>query len=255
MNAATETAPPPPPPRTDDDERPEQSNGVGAAEAADVIKIKVSYGTSHHDVTLPPRSTFGYLKEVLAPEVGLEPFEQRLFFRGRVKDDKEALSTAGVKNLSKLLLMEHSASKERKIEEMKKQDEISKACEAVAEVRAEVDKLSQKVASIAASVDGRMKVDDKDFVFLTEMLMVQLLRLDTIDAQGEAKVQRKTEVRRVQSYVDTLDVLKARNSNPSNVVATTAEWEKFDSEVGVSSSPAPLSSSANTNEEWEKFDQ
>ncbi|KAL9255915.1 BAG family molecular chaperone regulator 4-like protein [Drosera capensis] len=250
MNAATETAPPP---RTD--ERPEQSNRVGAA-AADVIKIKVSYGTSHHDVTLPPRSTFGYLKEVLAPEVGLEPFEQRLFFRGREKGDKEALSTAGVKNLSKLLLMEHPESKERKIEEMKKQDEISKACETVAEVRAEVDKLSQKVvASIAASVDGRMKVDDKDFVFLTEMLMVQLLRLDTIDAQGEAKVQRKTEVRRVQSYVDTLDVLKARNSNPSNVVAGTAEGEKFDSEVGVWSSLAPLPSPANTNEEWEKFDQ
>ncbi|KAL9253883.1 BAG family molecular chaperone regulator 4-like protein [Drosera capensis] len=231
MNAATETALLQPPPRTDNDERPEQSNG--AAAAADVIKIKVSYGTSHHDVTLPPRSTFD------SSSVG----RRRMIKKFREEDDKEVLSTAGVKNLSKLLLMEHPASKERKIEEMKKQDEISKACEAVAEVRAEVNKLSQKVASIAASVDGHMK-----------MLMVQLLRLDTIDAQGEAKVQRKTEVRRVQSYVDTLDVLKARNPNPSNVMAATAEWEKFDSEVGVWSSPAPLPSSANTNEEWEKCD-
>lgn len=35
---------------------------------------------------------------------------------------------------------------------------------------------------------------DKEFVVLTELLMVQLLQLDTIEADGEAKVQRRIEV-------------------------------------------------------------
>lgn len=38
------------------------------------------------------------------------------------------------------------------------------------------------------------KVADKEFVVLTELLMVQLLKLDGIEADGEAKVQRRVEV-------------------------------------------------------------
>lgn len=35
---------------------------------------------------------------------------------------------------------------------------------------------------------------EKEFVVLIELLMVQLLKLDTIEADGEAKVQRRIEV-------------------------------------------------------------
>lgn len=38
------------------------------------------------------------------------------------------------------------------------------------------------------------KVEDKEFVVLTELLMVQLLKLDGIEAEGEARAQRKAEV-------------------------------------------------------------
>ena len=93
----------------------------------------------------------GELKQLLASKTGLEPGDQRLYFRGREKDDTETLHMAGLKDLSKLLLMEHHSSKERKMEEARKQDEISKACEAVAEVRAEVDKLSEKVSCLHGS--------------------------------------------------------------------------------------------------------
>ena len=50
-----------------------------------------------------------------------------------------------MKDRSKLLLLEEMASKERKLEEARRSDEISKACKAVAEVKAEVDKLLEKV--------------------------------------------------------------------------------------------------------------
>ena len=45
-----------------------------------------------------------------------------------------------------------------------------------------------------AIVRGGSKVAEKEFLVLTELLMVQLLQLDTIEADGEAKVQRRVEV-------------------------------------------------------------
>lgn len=129
----------------------------------------------------------------------------------------------GVKDKSKLLLLEDAASKERKLEEIRKHDEVSKASKAVAVVREEVDKLSERVSlcfpiivhywniitgsrewritvfnlqvsALEVAVDGGTKVSDKEFVVSTELLMRQLLKLDGIEAEGEAKLQRKAEV-------------------------------------------------------------
>jgi len=47
---------------------------------------------------------------------------------------------------------------------------------------------------LQASVNGGTKVDEKEFIISTELLMVQLLKLDSIEAEGEAKTQRKNEV-------------------------------------------------------------
>ena len=88
----------------------------------------------------------GDLKRVLAQETGLEPKEQRLLFQGKEKDDEECLHMVGVKDMSKVVLLEDPASKERKLEEMKINQTVLKACKEVAKVRAEVDKLSEKVS-------------------------------------------------------------------------------------------------------------
>lgn len=90
----------------------------------------------------------GEIKNMLAQKCDLEPKDQRLFFRGKEEGDDEILHMAGLKDNSKVLLLECQASKERKLEQLKKAEEISKACEAVAGVRAEVDKLSEKVSCI-----------------------------------------------------------------------------------------------------------
>lgn len=94
----------------------------------------------------------GELKRVLANETGLEPKEQRLLFRGKEKDDEEFLHMVGVKDMSKVILLEDPASKERKLEEMRRKQSIMKAYEAVAKVRAEVDKLTEKVNLMNQSI-------------------------------------------------------------------------------------------------------
>lgn len=74
----------------------------------------------------------------------------------------------------------------------------------------------------------------------------------------KAKINYLVEqVRRVQNLVETLDNLKARNSNPnsnsSNAVSVSTKWETFDSGVGSLTAPPP-SSSTKITQDWEQFD-
>ncbi|KAB2071329.1 BAG family molecular chaperone regulator 4 [Gossypium arboreum] len=222
-----------------------QKRDMGDASSGPMIKIKVSHGAFHHDITVPAQSTFGDLKKVLVQETGLEPKEQRLLFQGKEKDDEECLHMVGVKDMSKVVLLEDPASKERKLEEMKRNQSVLKACEEVAKVRAEVVQLSDKVNALEGIVHGGTKVNEKELLGLTELLMVQLLQLDTIEANGEAKVQRRAEVRRAQRLVDTLDNMKARNSNP---FSSSGKSEAFEC-----ASPA-FPSSTRITHDWEVFD-
>ncbi|PIA32397.1 hypothetical protein AQUCO_04500182v1 [Aquilegia coerulea] len=241
----------------DDNDNDNDYDYDGVVASGPLINVKVSHGSTLHEIKVPAQATFGDLKRILARETGLDIKDQRLFFRGKEKQDGEHLNTVGVKDRSKLLLMEVLASKEKKLEEAKKNEAILKACEPINKVRLEVDKLAQKVSILESAVRNGTKVDEKEFVVLTELLMVQLLKLDGIEADGEARVQRKNEVRRVQSFVEKLDTLKARNANPfsdkGNAVSVTTEWEKFDSGVGSLNAPPPTSSSKAT-EDWEAFD-
>lgn len=45
-----------------------------------------------------------------------------------------------------------------------------------------------------AVIDSGKKVEEKEIMYVTEMLMRQLLNLDGIEAEGEGRVQRKAEV-------------------------------------------------------------
>lgn len=262
------------------------------------VKVKIVHGSNQLDLFVPSQSTFGDLKRCIAQQTSLEPNQQRLLFRGKEKEDREHLHMAGVKDNAKVLLIQEPTRKERKHEEAKsiemssacpviaevkpevdklaeevanlegtskerkveevKSDKLSRACAAVAEVRAEVDKLAEQVAALEVVVNGGSKVGEKDFVVLSELLMRQLLKLDSIEAEGEGKVQRKLQVRRVQSLVDKVDSLKARNSNPfsnsNKAVSVTTKWETFDSGMGSLSAPPPFPSSTEVTQDWERFD-
>ncbi|XAR55799.1 hypothetical protein NMG60_11036003 [Bertholletia excelsa] len=275
--------------------RDDRDDGLGSG--GPPIKIKVVHGSNQLDLVVPCQSTFGDLKRCISQQTGLDPEVQRLLFRGKEKEDQEHLHMVGVKDNAKVLLMEEQ-NKERKhegvqgsdspsscpaVNEMgseidklaeqvssfgvtsqeRKLDEVggsnlSKDCAAVAEVRAEVDKLAEQVVALEAVIHGGTMVEEKEFIVLTELLMRQLLKLDSIEAEGEGKVQRKLEVHRVQCLVDKVDSLKARNGNPFNdrtkMVSVTTNWETFDSGMGSLAAPPPLQSSTKVTQDWEQFD-
>lgn len=48
--------------------------------------------------------------------------------------------------------------------------------------------------ALEVAINAGNKASEKEFLVLTEVLMGQLLKLDGIEAEGEAKLQRKVEV-------------------------------------------------------------
>ncbi|XWS67271.1 hypothetical protein CRYUN_Cryun05aG0273100 [Craigia yunnanensis] len=156
-----------------------QYQETAASSGRPMIKIKVAHARAQHELFAPP-----ILLSVL--------------FRGKEKEDKEHLHLAGVKDKSKVLVLEKvqetTASKENKVEEMMESEEMSKALVAVAGVRKEVDKLSERVAALEVAMNNGTKVAGEEFDVSAELLMRELLKLDGIEAEGDAKLQRKAEV-------------------------------------------------------------
>ncbi|MCO5597590.1 hypothetical protein L7F22_051669 [Adiantum nelumboides] len=218
-----------------------------------LIKVKISHGLYQHEINIPSHATFGDLKWLLAQEVGLQPNEQRLLFQGKEKDDSEFLHIAGVKDMNKVILVEDPASKEKKLEEMKSNQAVKEACQAVAQVRTRVDKLGKQISALDEFVISGSRVADHDFNVLAELLMRQLLELDTIHAEGEAKVQRRIEVRRVQSFAEHLDNLKVQYGNPicNNAALHSNNRGAGDSGKGSWTPPSTAPTKVTTN--WEIF--
>ncbi|KAJ3703122.1 hypothetical protein LUZ61_006827 [Rhynchospora tenuis] len=230
-----------------------RSGHCGVESSAQTMKVSVSFGSYLHEVIVPAQATFGELKRILAKPSGLEPCEQRVLFKGKERENNEYLYIVGVKDASKVVLVEDPASRERKMEKIRR-DGMTKACEAVARVRAEVDKLAEKVSILESSMRGDRRTPEKEITVLTELLMVQLLKLDSIEADGEAKAQRRIEVRRVQSHVERLDMLKAINASPFNKsdrcmnrFDVVTKWEGFGSGLGSRNASRPRPPSTDTS--------
>ncbi|XP_073051411.1 BAG family molecular chaperone regulator 1-like [Primulina eburnea] len=214
------------------------------------ITVKVKYGSYFHEVTLSSQASFGELKKMLAGKIGLNPQDQKLMFKEKERDSKAFLDVVGVKDGSKIVLIEDELSKERRILESRRNAKMERAANDIAAIRLEVSKLAKQVASIESTVKSGKKVEELVLWSLTESLMIQLIKLDGISADGEIKLQRRMEVKRAQKYIEILDSLKPMNSDilnkprqenlheqskPRNFalrnkwerVVITTEWETF----------------------------
>jgi hypothetical protein len=147
-----------------------------------------------------------------------------------------------------------------------------------------------QVSALETVVSKGGRVADADVATLTEALMNELLKLDSIAAaDGEVKAQRRAQEERVRKYVETLDAIRANKTNkarpphlpprppraqrrqfqpPAPTTGTapapqTASWETFDllSSAVPSTSAAPVTTVAPASTttpttprfEWELF--
>lgn len=87
----------------------------------------------------------GELKKMLAGKIGLSPQDQKLIFKEKERDSKAFLDVVGVKDGSKIVLIEDELSKERRILESRRNAKMDRASKDIAAIRLEVDKLAKQV--------------------------------------------------------------------------------------------------------------
>ncbi|KAL4592865.1 hypothetical protein LXL04_005872 [Taraxacum kok-saghyz] len=181
------------------------------------IKVKVKYCSSYHEVNIRSQATFGELKKMLAGPTGLNPLDQKIVFRDKERDSKAYLDVAGVKDGSRMVLFDDIFSREKRLVENIKSPKMEKAKKEIVDVTTEIDKLVKQVGNLEIEIYSGKKVEEKVLLNLIELLMSQLIKLDGIIADGDVKLQRRVQVKRVQKYIENLDVMKIRNSkNASN---------------------------------------
>ncbi|MCH1922049.1 BAG family molecular chaperone regulator, partial [Shewanella sp. A3A] len=103
------------------------------------------------------------------------------------RDSKAFLDIAGVKDRSKMLLLEDPTAQAKRLLEERRHCKAERAAKSVSRVALDVDKLASKVSALEAIVSKGGRVVDADVVALTEALMNELVKLDSIAADGEVK--------------------------------------------------------------------
>ncbi|GFS33259.1 BCL-2-associated athanogene 1 [Actinidia rufa] len=143
------------------------------------IKVRVKHGPSCHEISISPQASFGELKKTLAGPTGLHPQDQKLVYKDKERNSKSFLDVAGVKDGSEMVVFE--------------------------------DLMSPRLATLEIEIYSGRKAEEAVLSSLIELFMTQLLKLDEIVAEGDVKLQRREQVRRVQKYIETLDRLKIKN--------------------------------------------
>lgn len=181
------------------------------------IRVRVKYGSTDHQIYISSQATFGELKKLLTAPTGLHHQDQKLVFKGKERSSTAFLDISGVKDRSKMVLTEDPISQEKRYLEMRRSAMMERASKSISEISLEVDRLAAQVSALESVISKGGKVAERDVLGLIELLMDQLLKLDGITADGDAKLQRKLQVRRVQKLVETLDMLKVKNSMSSGI--------------------------------------
>ncbi|KAI3420605.1 uncharacterized protein J3R85_012689 [Psidium guajava] len=180
------------------------------------IRVRVKHGSTYHEISINSQASFGELKKMLTGPTGLHHQDQKLIFKDKERDSNAFLDTVGVKDRSKIVLVEDPISQEKRLLETRRNAKMEKASKSISEISLQVDRLAGRVSAMESVISRGGKMPETEVLALIELLMNQLLKLDGIIADGDVKLQRKIQVKRVQKYVETLDLLKIKNSTPTS---------------------------------------
>lgn len=87
----------------------------------------------------------GELKKILSGPTGVHHEDQQLFYKDKERDSKAFLDMVGVKDKSKIVLVEDPVGKEKRLLEMNKKAKMEQASKAISDISLEVDRLAGQV--------------------------------------------------------------------------------------------------------------
>ncbi|XP_074582544.1 BAG family molecular chaperone regulator 2-like isoform X2 [Curcuma longa] len=237
----------------------------GSAAPVPTFRLKVKYGDSYHEIYISSQATFGELKKVLSSRTDLHPLDMKLMYKDKERDSSAFLDTAGVKDKSKLVLLEDSTAQAKRLIEMRKTNKMEKAAKSISAISLEVDRLSSKVSALDAIVSKGGRVVENDVTNLIELLMNELIKLDSIVAEYDVKLQRGLQIKRVQKYVETLDMIKIKNRKPQQQNHQPQHQQQMHQKGNLQQQQHPIQTQTQYQQQpqqkkvvvttnWEKFD-
>ncbi|KAJ6341864.1 hypothetical protein OIU78_009915 [Salix suchowensis] len=158
------------------------------------IKVRVKYGSSCHEIGTSSQASFGELKKMLEQHTGVHHEDQRLIYKKKERNSKAYLDIAGVKDGSKIVLIEDITSRQRRCLEMLKTAKIKKGSKSLQQITLDVDQLGEKVTSLETTASKGGKIAENDVDELTAMLMEKLVAFDGIFVEGDLKLQKRMQV-------------------------------------------------------------
>lgn len=85
---------------------------------------------------------------MLSGPTGLHHEDQKMLFKDKERDSKTFLDVVGVKDRSKIVLVQDPISQEKRYLEMRKNAKMEKAAKLISKISLEVDRLAGQVTSI-----------------------------------------------------------------------------------------------------------
>uniref|UniRef100_A0A1A8I555 BAG family molecular chaperone regulator 1 n=2 Tax=Nothobranchius TaxID=28779 RepID=A0A1A8I555_NOTKU len=188
--------------------------------SAQTITVTVAYGSTKHSITVTSQDegkglTVKDLAEALNQATGVPPASQKLIFKGKsLKDLEESLSSYGVKEGCKLMMIGKRNSPEEEAE-LRKLKEIEKSVEQMVKKLENVDGeltglkngfLAKDLQAEALSkLDHRVKIAAEQFMKILEQIDAMSLPENFIDC----RMKKKGLVKTVQDFLARCDRIEA----------------------------------------------
>nr|GMD97692.1 BAG family molecular chaperone regulator 3-like [Ipomoea batatas] len=141
-------------------------------------------------------------------------------------------------------------NREKRCPEMCRTVKMENSSKEITEIRLEIDKLAKQVGNVEMDIYGGKKVAEMAILNMIELFMTQLIKLDGVSGDGDVKLQRRMQVKRVQKYIENLDMLKIRNSTlGSNNARVAAQFQQVHNKLAGRNNEGPVRVTA----KWENF--
>ncbi|KAK5610546.1 hypothetical protein CRENBAI_003385 [Crenichthys baileyi] len=184
------------------------------------ITVTVAYGSTKHSITLTSQEdgtgpNVKDLSDALSEATGVPPASQKLIFKGKsLKDMEVSLSSCGIKEGCKLMMIGKRNSPEEEAE-LKKLKEIEKSVEQTAKKLETVDGeltglkngfLAKDLQAEALSkLDHRVKIAAEQFMKILE----QIDAMNIPENFADCKTKKKGLVKTVQDFLAQCDRIEA----------------------------------------------
>ncbi|KAM4551808.1 BAG family molecular chaperone regulator 1 [Odontesthes bonariensis] len=184
------------------------------------ITVTVAYGSAKHSITLTSQDdgkapTVKELSEALCQATGVPPPSQKLIFKGKsLKDMEESLSSYGIKQGCKLMMIGKRNSPEEEAE-LRKLKEIEQTVEQTAKKLEKVDGeltglkngfLAKDLqAEALTKLDHRVKIAAEQFMKILEQIDAMTLP----ENFNDCKTKKKGLVKTVQDFLAQCDRIEA----------------------------------------------